>query len=341
MPRSKKITCEEIALHFNLNKSTVSRALSGKGSMRDELRQEIMEYARENGYVVAKPKKAVEATQNIAVVLPRNLSGNSVFFAVSLMGITECVSLQNYDVIVVMEEGNTLNRLSGIVEKNKCDGVILLQVYEEDLQTRYLSRQNVPYVAVGTLNEDCYQIDSDTRFASRELVSGLLDQGCKRIAYIGGLRNFTVNKRRYRGYEQAYEEKMLKIDPRIVFHDVESPMQIRYATQQILENKSDCILCGDDVLALSVCRSLVEEGVHVPSEIKVASLYDSVYTELNHPPITAVSIDAREQGFHAAQILMDIIAGKKVDKISKVAANIKWRESTGKMSGPDHERTLI
>ena len=86
MPRNKKITCEEIAAHFNLNKSTVSRALSGKGSMREELRQEIIEYARKEGYISAHENKEVKRTKNIAVVLPRNLLDNSVFFAESLVG---------------------------------------------------------------------------------------------------------------------------------------------------------------------------------------------------------------------------------------------------------------
>lgn len=329
MPRNKKITCEEIAAHFNLNKSTVSRALSGKGSMREELRQEIIEYARKEGYISPHENKEVKRTKNIAVVLPRNLLDNSVFFAESLVGIVECVALQGNDVIVALEEGNSLNQLTEIVENNKCDGVVLLQVYEEDVQTRYLTRQGMPFIAVGTTPEDIYQIDSDMRFASRELVSGLMAQGCKKIAYIGGRRNYTVNKRRYRGYEQALEEQMVRIDPDIVFYDVETAMQMRYATNRILKNKCDCIVCGDDLLALGVYKILVEEGIHVPQEIKLASLYNSTYTELNNPPITSVAVNAHEQGFMAAQILMDVISGKHAEKVTRVVTGIQWRESTG------------
>ncbi len=328
MARGKKITCEEIAAHFNLNKSTVSRALSGKGSMRDELRREIVEYAQKEGYITAVEKKSAVRSQNIAVVLPRNLIQNSAFFAESLMGIVECVSLQSYDVIVALEEGNTLTQLTELVENNKCDGVILLQVYEQDVQTQYLARQGMPFIAVGTIPEDCYQIDSDMRFAARELVRGLLAKGRKRIGYIGGRRNFTVNKRRYRGYEQALEEQMITVDPDIVFHDVESGIQIRYAVERILKNKCDCIICGDDILSLGAFKVLVEEGIHVPTEMWIASLYDSTYTELNNPPITAVSVNARMTSFHAAQLLMDIIGGKTVEKRTKVKADICMRRST-------------
>ncbi|MCI6649047.1 MAG: LacI family DNA-binding transcriptional regulator, partial [Lachnospiraceae bacterium] len=65
-----KITIDDIARALGVSKTTVSRALSGKGRISDSTKKRVMEYAREHDYkpnVMARGL-AQSRTYNIAVV---------------------------------------------------------------------------------------------------------------------------------------------------------------------------------------------------------------------------------------------------------------------------------
>ena len=49
MAAGNKVTLEQIAAHFGVSKTTVSRALSGKGRVSAARREEIRRYAEEAG----------------------------------------------------------------------------------------------------------------------------------------------------------------------------------------------------------------------------------------------------------------------------------------------------
>ena len=58
------MTLEEIAKELGVSKSTVSRALSGKGRIGEETRNKIYSYAKECGYAT---KKEIRLKQKILV----------------------------------------------------------------------------------------------------------------------------------------------------------------------------------------------------------------------------------------------------------------------------------
>ena len=61
------MTIEQMAEQLGVSKSTVSRALSGKGRIGKETRERVLALA---GSEERKNKKTLEKTGNIAVVMP-------------------------------------------------------------------------------------------------------------------------------------------------------------------------------------------------------------------------------------------------------------------------------
>ena len=67
------MTMDEIATQLGVSKSTVSRALSGKGRIGEETRKKITEFITANGlteYSNLSDSKTRKQTGNIGVVLP-------------------------------------------------------------------------------------------------------------------------------------------------------------------------------------------------------------------------------------------------------------------------------
>ena len=71
---SGKITIDQVAKALGVSKTTVSRAISGKGRIGEATRRRVLEYIEENDYkpsIIARGL-AQSKTFNICVLLPEN-----------------------------------------------------------------------------------------------------------------------------------------------------------------------------------------------------------------------------------------------------------------------------
>ena len=111
---NKKITISDIAEALNVSKTTVSRAISGKGRISEETRQKVLAYIQEKDYkpnVIAKGL-AQQKTYNIALVIPGDCNlVDMPFFQNSMQGICEEASRNDYDVMLVTTAGKDYSNL--------------------------------------------------------------------------------------------------------------------------------------------------------------------------------------------------------------------------------------
>ena len=93
---NKNITITDVAEALGVSKTTVSRAISGKGRIGEETKQKVLAYIEENNYtpnVIAK-SLAQSKTYNIGVVLPGNYALMDLpFFQEALLGIQEIAGI--------------------------------------------------------------------------------------------------------------------------------------------------------------------------------------------------------------------------------------------------------
>ena len=104
----KKIyTIEDIARELGVSKTTVSRAISGKGRISQATRDRVRAFIKEHDYrpnVVAKGL-AQRKTYNIALLMPKDyVATEFLFFKDCMNGICEVASAHDYDIIISTEE---------------------------------------------------------------------------------------------------------------------------------------------------------------------------------------------------------------------------------------------
>ena len=269
----KDITIADVAEALGVSKTTVSRAISGKGRIGKETRKRVLEYIEEHDYkpnAIAKGL-AQSKTYNICVVMPRDYEVvDWNFFQRCLFGIQEMAETVGYDILLTMCQMNDISSLERIVANHKVDGVILMRTFLEDAQIEFLQQKNIPFVTTGSTNyEGVIQIDHNHRSACRELTSIILMKGMKRIALIGGDENHVVTQSRLRGFREAYEKMGEVIDPTMLFLNLDNHVVIDKIVEEVLERKAECILCMDDAVCSRVLKKLREKNVKVPkSEAK-------------------------------------------------------------------------
>ena len=241
----KKLTISDVAEALGVSKTTVSRAISGKGRIGKETRERVLAYIEEHNYkpnVLAKGLAQLK-TYNIGVMLPEDYTVVDLpFFQSCLIGIEETAISMDYDILLTMSRGRDCAQLVRMVENHKVDGVILLRTFMEDAHVEYLMSQNIPFVTVGSSNyKGVVQVDNDHQSACRELVSILLMKRLKRIGLIGGIESHVVTQSRLQGYLDAHFQAGLPVDHDIIYVNIEKEVMVERAVEKLLAQHVDCI----------------------------------------------------------------------------------------------------
>lgn len=331
----KNITIADVADALGVSKTTVSRAISGKGRISENTRKRVLDYIEEHDYIpnVIAKGLAQSKTYNLCVVMPReNMFVDLPFFHKVTAGIQETAEQNGYDILLCLCGENEVTGLERIVRNRKVDGVVLLRTLVKDLQIEFLQKRKIPFVAVGsTWYSGVVQVDNDHESACREMTSLLLGHGMKRIALLGGNESYVVMKNRYQGFVEAYVRSQMQIDESLIFMDLMDYDMTGYAVDEALERGADCILCMDDVICLHVIRLLRAKHVRIPGDVKVASFYNSSILENNQPAISSISFDARELGKEACKNLLALTQGERVSRKTLLSYEVRLRDSTGQL----------
>lgn len=333
----KKMNYGEIAEALGVSRTTVSRAMSGKGRIGEDTRQRIRAFAAANcGYELDDMEKTAEdcredmKTHNLALVIPSNWKLIDLpFFQRCMIGITEYAMSKDYDVLIVMAGDKDIQQVKRLAEKKKVDGFVLGRTYVDDVCVKYLKSVGIPFVTLGSVNDpDVIQIDNDHEAACRELVSRMLAKGMRRIAIVGNNRSHVVSNARFSGYCSGLEEHHIAVSPDYVFLNADNKFRIDGIVNEILMRKVDGIVCMDDTLCRWIITRLRRAQIRVPGQIRVASCYDSELLEDYTPSVTSIRFDAVELGRIAARVLSDRIEGREVDVRTLLGYEIIVRDST-------------
>lgn len=322
--REKGMTVEGIARALGVSKTTVSRALSGKGRVSEETRLRVRGFVERGG---GGPEQRSTGTLTV-VIPPRFVETGLPFVYACLHGIGYAARLRNYDVLLCTADERDHTQLERQLERRKSDGVILFRTMNgEDPCLETVRRHHKPCVVLGRFEDDgILQVDSANLEAAREMTGLLLRMGLRRIAYVYDDVNTTINLDRLQGFARALKEAGIPVDQSMIYSDLMTEAQRLDALESIMRRRPDCILCCDDRLALYILELMRQQGIRCPDQIRLASLYDSQF--LQWASVTAVQFDSEALGASACRALLDSIAGKEVALRQVQPYQIILREST-------------
>lgn len=332
MSEERNLTIGDIANELGVSKTTVSRAISGKGRIGAETREKILQYIEEHHYrpnVIARGL-AQSRTYNIGLMIPGDYNIVELpFFQKCMIGISKVASSMDYDVLLSIVTKKDISRLQQIIVNHKVDGVILTRTLIEDDSVRYLKEAGVPFVTIGSVEDAAVvQVDNNHRKGCRELIQKLLKQGMDRIALIGGSRDYMVTRKRLEGFRDAFAQSGRKPDKETIYLDVEDEKAIEPIVEKLLGEGVECIVTMDDYLCSCVLNTLQQKKVAVPEQIKVASFFDSSFLENRVPSVTSVWFDVEELGEITCRQLLKMIEGEEVSSKMLLGYRISLRHST-------------
>ena len=110
------ITMDDVARELGISKTTVSRALSGKGRISPETVKKVQEYAKEHDFRPNAIAKGLSQsrTYNLAVTLPADFGETEVsFFKECVGGICREAMEYDYDIMIAFTECLSTKRWTG------------------------------------------------------------------------------------------------------------------------------------------------------------------------------------------------------------------------------------
>lgn len=326
--KDKAYTINDIARELGVSKTTVSRAISGKGRISQGTRERVQTFIVEHNYRPNSQAKALaqRKTYNIGLILPSEYEATEFrFFRDCMNGICEEASGYNYDVIITMTDGYDLTQIDRITARRKVDGLILTRSTANSPIENSLKKKEIPFVVIGPSGDpEVLCVDNQNQEASRELTGIMLMKGMRRLALFGGRSGYLVTESRLRGFLQAHRDQGIEQKESLIFLDVDSRARAARALTQSLEEGADGIICMDDFITGLVLGCLREKGIQISSEMKLASLYDSPQLEYNMPPVTSLWFDTRELG----RMLLRNLGEDTADQMDGMNYQVILREST-------------
>ena len=328
----KIYTIEDVARELGISKTTVSRAISGKGRVSELTRERVLDFIKEHDYrpsVLARGL-AMNKTYNLAVVFPLDYRNTELyFFQECLDGCTEAAFENNYDILVTITGQQDLRHIQRLVTDRKVDGMILTRSTNDTVIQDFLKLKKVPFVLMGHSDDpDVVWIDNSNREACREMTDILFKKGMKSLALIGGDLSHTVTQNRYRGFMDACENSQAGRDDSLIFMGADSYEEIKRAVERSLEAGAECIVCMDDSIAYRVTYCLREMQVPAPERIKVASFYDSALMESCVPPVTSIKFDTKALVRNACRKLLKMLGEEPCGEEAPLTYQLIFRKST-------------
>lgn len=327
-----KVTIGDIAEALGISKTTVSRAISGKGRIGESTRRKVLDYIETTNYKPNPMAKglAQSKTYNICWVMPGDSTVTDLpFFQRCMVGIGEIAAAEDYDVLLSMVYDRDISQLERVVANNKVDGVILGRTLMEDSRIECLKNSKLPYVVIGSaIDKGVIQVDNDHISACKELTSILIMKGMRKFSLIGGDANHVVNITRKKGFEQALKSQGIKIENDWIYMNCESNAEVERAVDDSLRNGVECIVCMDDRICYSALGKLHRDSIEVPADIRLASFYNSAILENNQPAITSLQYDPKELGAVACKTLLSRIKGEDVKEKILLGYEVLLKGST-------------
>ncbi|MNN42712.1 HTH-type transcriptional repressor CytR [compost metagenome] len=152
-------------------------------------------------------------------------------------------------------------------------------------------------------------MDIDNRHGAKKITEHLLDEGYRRIAFIGGQKNESLFLRRFAGYSDKLRLEGLGVNPVWCFPEGNGEENGYEIVNKMLNLPilPDAIICMNNYVAFGALRRLQEEGISVPKDIGIVTFDNEPLAPYTTPPLTSLHMDTFGLGVKSAEVLMDVI----------------------------------
>ena len=314
MDQPPRPTMRDVAALAGVSLKTVSRVINGAPTVDPALTDQVRRAAAVLNY---KP--------NLTASSLRRRDGRSMMIGLMLEDIANPYSSTIYWAAEVVARGLGVGLLAGSIEEDpererelaaalivrRVDGLIIVPAGQDH---SYLVNEMKMGTAVVFVDRPPRYLAADAvvcdnRAGTAKGVRHLIEHGHRLITYLGDLSSITTAQERFAGFQDALREASLKLDYRLVRHDLHTIDAATAAATELLTGSSPptALFSGQNLVTIGTVRALREAGLQ--HRTALIGFDDFPLADLLEPSITVIAQDPASIGKLATEILFRRIDG--------------------------------
>lgn len=303
------VTIDDVAKHAGVSDATVSRVLSDKPYVREEVRKRVQTAIAELGYQPSRVARSLRAMRSKTIGLIISDIQNPFFTA--MVRAVEDVANDHQHGIYLCNTDENVDKERAYIELMQSEhvaGVLITPTREVGGSTKKLVDANIPVVVidryVSDVSVDTVVVDNISGAASA--VQHLIDMGHTRIGTVIGSFFITTGRERMEGYVQALKKNGLPIVPELMQANTPNQEWGYKLTMNLLDlpEPPTAILTGNVLLTIGALKAIRDRGLVIPNDIALVAYDETEWSSLMVPALTTVAQPTYELGKVAAELLL-------------------------------------
>ncbi|GLQ06847.1 LacI family DNA-binding transcriptional regulator [Sneathiella chinensis] len=275
----KLATARDVADKAEVSVSTVGRALADDPRISAKTKSRVKEVATQLGYVgnlLARQMRGAKSNL-IGLMLP---DIRNHFYATIAEALSECCSSNGYQLALsIANDPETEARHVTELISARAAGIVIVPTANPKRETQDLLN-NFPHVQllrrIEAYNSAWFGINDEDCLC--EGTKHLLSLGHRRIAYIGGSRELSTGKARWKGFRRAFTEMGIEPDHAIEIFGPPSSTRFGADAMNDLLNRPEpptALITGTIRVTQAILEILHQRGISAPDDISIVGFGDA------------------------------------------------------------------
>lgn len=328
------MTIYDIAKEAGVSASTVSRVINNRPGINQDTKKKVQRLLTKYNYSPSETARGlVNQASKIIGILVDDI--RTIHHTDGAYIIERELTKLGYCCIIFNTGTDDMSKAEyiKILSNRRVEGAVLIG---SSFQTEAVKRAIEKYlniqpiiIANGYLDlPNVYGVLADEQNGVANCVKLLFEKGHTHPAFV--IDNYTPsNTLKQLGFEQAVRSLGFTGEPWI--YKTESTIQGAYdITKKIVKehHNVDGIIYSVDFLAVSGARALSDMGIHVPGQVSLIGVDNSIYAEISNPKLTSLDNKLLDLSIAAARNLIDALKNQQTTKKILIFSTIVERETT-------------
>ena len=303
------VSVRDVAHRAGVSTGTVSNVLNRPDQVAPATRQRVLDAIDELGFVRNEAARQLRAGHSRMIGLVVLDVGNP-FFTDIATGVEQAAAGAGLSVILCnsAESPQRESHYLSLLQEHRAYGVLITPVGEKNSRIEEIRRRGIPAVLVdhGASRRQC-SVTVDDVVGGELAVTHLLDQGHRRLAFIGGPMWIRQVSDRLEGARKALRNaddarlSVIEVDAMTVAAGRDAAARLR----ALGDDRPTGVVCANDLLALGVLQDMTRHHVDVPGELAIVGYDDIDFAAAAAVPLTSVRQPRVQLGEAAATLLID------------------------------------
>lgn len=312
----KSVTLKDIAEKIGVSAVTVSKALTDKDGVSDDVRKRIKEIAAELGYKTSSANTQLSQSGNIGVIVHKKFikEDSNAFYLKMYQSLVQTLSrFRYYGILEIVSSTNEREKIMPkLLEDKKVDGLIVLGQFQSDY-IKMLEKTRIPIVLLDyydkNLNLDA--VISDSVYGSYRATNYLLNMGHRKIGFVGSIFSTNSIMDRYLGYYKALIEAKCEIREEWRIEDRNEDGEYIPLNLPEGDNLPTAFVCNCENIAYILVNRLLELGYNVPNDVSVIGYDKCNFSMRPMVSLTSVEVNIDAMTESAADLIIKKVKGEK------------------------------